>query len=257
MSNFSHYDFSDQVIFITGASSGIGQATALQFAKAKAKVMLADINSDHGLKVVNQIREQGGHAAFVKCDVSKEQEVKKAITETIEVFGQLDCAFNNAGIEGQSAMTANCSSENWNNVLQTNLTGVWYCMKYQIAEMLKKKSGTIVNCSSIAGLVGFQTSAAYVASKHGLLGLTKTAALEYAPSNIRINAICPGVIQTPMIDRFTRGEEGKLQQLSAGEPIGRVGEASEIAECVLWLSSRASSFVVGHPLVADGGWVAQ
>ncbi len=257
MSKLPQYDFSEQVIFITGASSGIGRATALKFANAKAKIVLIDLNADAGLALAKSIRDLGTHAAFIKCDVSKEQNVKMAIAETIEVFGQIDCAFNNAGIEGEAALTADCTTENWNHVIQTNLTGAWLCMKYQIAEMLKKKSGTIINCSSIAGLIGFQTSPAYVAAKHGLLGLTKTAALEYAQSNIRINAICPGVIETPMIDRFTHGNNDAVQQLKKSEPIGRLGQPDEIADAVLWLSSPASSFVTGHSLVIDGGWVAQ
>lgn len=257
MANHPNYDFSNQVIFITGASSGIGRATALSFGRSKAKVMLADVNTDAGVMLAKTIKEAGGQAAFIKCDVSQEDEVRRAIAETVEVFGRIDCAFNNAGIEGQAGSTAECSTENWNAVMQTNLNGVWYCMKYQIKEMLKQKGGSIINCSSIAGLVGFPGSPAYVAAKHGVLGLTKTAALEYAKANIRVNAICPGVIETPMIDRFTHGEDGSLQTLQAAEPIGRLGQAEEIAQAALWLSSSASSFVTGHPLVIDGGWVAQ
>lgn len=257
MSTAPVYNFSKQVVFITGASSGIGRATALKFGEAQAQVMLADVNSQAGIALAKTIRDKGGKAAFVKCDVSNEDEVKRAIAETIDVFGRIDCAFNNAGIEGQVGTTAECSKENWNQVLQTNLTGIWFCMKYQIVEMLKQKSGTIINCSSIAGLIGFPGSPAYVASKHGVLGLTKTAALEYAKSNIRINAVCPGVIETPMIERFSHGEQALLNQLKVAEPIGRMGKAEEIADSVLWLASSASSFVTGHTLTVDGGWVAQ
>lgn len=254
---FPVYDFSKKVIFITGASSGIGKATALSFGRAKATIMIADINAEAGMKLVQTIKEFGGKVGFVKCDVSKEEEVKSAIAETVDAFGRIDCAFNNAGIEGQMAYTDQCSSENWDSVIRTNLNSVWHCMKYQIKEMLKQKSGSIINCSSIAGLVGFVGSPAYVASKHGILGLTKTAALEYGKSGIRVNAICPGVIETPMIDRFTHGEEKALKQLKDAEPIGRLGHSEEIAEAVLWLSSDASLFLTGHPLVVDGGWVAQ
>jgi NAD(P)-dependent dehydrogenase (short-subunit alcohol dehydrogenase family) len=257
MNMLPHFNLSGKTVFITGGSSGIGRATCLAFANAKAKVMIADVNTDAGSMLARTIRDQGGLAEFIKCDVSKESDVKSAIGKTVQTFGGLDYAFNNAGIEGQQNSTPTCTSENWDQVIQTNLSGVWYCMKYEIPEMLKAGGGAIVNCSSIAGLIGFPGIPAYVAAKHGVLGLTKTAALEYAKSNIRINAVCPGVIQTPMIDRFAHGEAQALQQLSAGEPVGRMGRPEEIAAAVLWLCSDASSFVTGHPLVADGGWVAQ
>jgi NAD(P)-dependent dehydrogenase (short-subunit alcohol dehydrogenase family) len=253
----ANYDFTGKVIFITGASTGIGRATALGFAKSKAKVMVADVNTDAGWATVQMIREKGGTADFVKCDVSQETDVKNAIEQTVKTFGGLDGAFNNAGIEGESSPTADCTSANWQKVLQINLSGVWYCMKYEIAEMLKHGGGTIVNCSSIAGLVGFPGAPAYVAAKHGVVGLTKTAALDYAKLNIRVNAVCPGVIMTPMIDRFAHGSPAALQQLSAGEPVGRMGHPEEIGESVLWLCSEASSFVTGQAIAVDGGWVAQ
>jgi NAD(P)-dependent dehydrogenase (short-subunit alcohol dehydrogenase family) len=257
MKNTCAYDFDGRVAFITGGSTGIGQATARLFAKSNAKVMIADINADGGIHLAREIHKSGGIAEFVKCDVSQESQVRDAISQTLSKFGRLDFAFNNSGIEGEAAITDQSSTDNWDRTLAVNLKGVYLCMKYQIAQMLKQGSGSIVNCSSIAGLVGFAGIPAYVASKHGVLGLTKTAALEYAKQNIRINAVCPGVIQTPMIARFTHGEAQAQQQLVNGEPIGRIGKPEEIAETVLWLSSDASSFVTGLPLVADGGWVAQ
>ncbi len=253
----TNYDFKNTAAFITGASTGIGRATALAFGKAGAQVMLADVNMDGLGKTAFEIRESGGKAEFVKCDVSIDSDVKAAIAKTVSLFGRLDIAFNNAGIEGQQGFTPACTEENWDKVINTNLKGVWLCMKYQIPQMLKQGSGSIVNCSSIAGVVGFPGIPAYVASKHGVLGLTKTAALEYAKSNIRVNAVCPGVIQTPMIDRFVHGEAQIQKQFVDSEPVGRMGQPEEIASAVLWLSSSGAAFTTGHSMVIDGGWVAQ
>jgi NAD(P)-dependent dehydrogenase (short-subunit alcohol dehydrogenase family) len=247
----------DKVVIITGASSGIGHATALAFAKEGAKVVIADVLTDAGVQTARDVEKLGAQALFVKCDVSKDSDVKNLMKRTIETFGRIDCAFNNAGIEGSQNKTADCTEENWNQVIDINLKGVWLCMKYEIPQMLKQGGGAIVNCSSIAGLIGFPGIPAYVASKHGVIGLTKTAALEYAKTGIRINAICPGVIQTPMIDRFVHGEAQIRRQLVEGEPVGRVGTPEEIADAALWLCSGQSSFVTGHSLVVDGGWVAQ
>jgi NAD(P)-dependent dehydrogenase (short-subunit alcohol dehydrogenase family) len=248
---------SNKTVFITGASSGIGRATALAFAREGANVAIADVLADGGRETARLVEAKGGRALVVACDVSSDGDVRSALGKTIETFGRVDCAFNNAGIEGEQGATAQCTEQNWDRVLSINLKGVWLCMKYEIPLMLKQGGGAIVNCASIAGLVGFAGIPAYVASKHGIVGLTRTAALELAKSNIRVNAVCPGVIQTPMIDRFAHGEAQIQQQLVAGEPIGRLGKPEEIAEAVLWLCSDAASFVTGQPLAVDGGWVAQ
>jgi NAD(P)-dependent dehydrogenase (short-subunit alcohol dehydrogenase family) len=253
----SAQEFGGKVAFVTGASSGIGRATALAFARAGADVVVVDVQGDGGHRTTEAVQELGRRALFVRCDVSRDDDARHAVRNTIEVFGRIDVAFNNAGIEGQQAPTAECTAENWDRVIGINLKGVWLCMKYQIPQMLGEGCGSIVNCSSVAGLVGFQGIPAYVASKHGVVGLTRAAALEYSKSNIRVNAVCPGVIQTPMIDRFTHGEAAIRKQLVEGEPVGRVGRPEEVAEAVLWLCSERASFVTGHALAVDGGWVTQ
>ncbi len=257
MKHLAKYDFENAVAFVTGASTGIGRATALAFAKSNAQVVLADVNEEEGLKTLELVQALNKTAYFMKCDVSNDGEVQSAIQETVKKFKKIDFAFNNAGVEGMQSFTPECTVENWNKVVEINLKGVWLCMKYQIPQMLSQGQGSIVNCSSIAGLVGFPGIPAYVASKHGVIGLTKTAALEFAKQKIRVNAICPGVIQTPMIERFVHGESQVRRQLVEGEPVGRVGDPQEIADAVLWLCSDSSSFVTGHSLVVDGGWVAQ
>jgi NAD(P)-dependent dehydrogenase (short-subunit alcohol dehydrogenase family) len=248
----------DQVALVTGAASGIGRATALGFAQSGARVVLADISAGAGNKVAVEISEQTGvPTSFVTCDVSKSSDVQSMVREAVERFGRIDYAFNNAGTEGIQATTADCDEDNWDRTMAIDLKGTWLCMKYEIPQMLKQGGGAIVNCSSIAGLVGFPKLPAYVASKHGVVGLTKTAALEYAKANIRVNAVCPGVIHTPMVDRFVSGHAEAMQALVAGEPIGRIGEPSEIAGAVLYLCSTGASFVTGVVLPVDGGWVAQ
>ena len=249
--------FSGKVALVTGASSGIGKATARLFANAGAKVVLSDIQSELGEQQAAEIRGMGGSAVFVRCDVSKASDVETLIMKSIDHFGKIDCAFNNAGIEGIPALTADCSEENWDKTIATNLKGVWLCMKYEIREMLKRGGGAIVNTSSVAGLVGFATIPAYTASKHGIIGLTQSAALEYAKNSIRVNVVCPGVIATAMIDRFTHGDEKSAGQLAAGEPVGRMGKPEEVGKAVLWLCSGDASFVTGTTLAVDGGWVAQ
>lgn len=256
MSNGS-YNFKGKVALVTGASSGIGRAAALAFAREGANVVIADILTEGASQTARMVEDFGRKALFIQCDVSREDEVRNVMNKTIETFGRLDCAFNDAGIEGKQALTSDCTEENWNKVIDVNLKGTWLCMKYEISQMVKQGGGAIVNCSSVAGLTGFQGIPAYVASKHGVVGLTKAAALEYAKSKVRVNAVCPGVIQTPMIERFTHGEAEIQKQLVEGEPIGRVGRPEEVAEAVLWLCSDAASFVTGLPMAVDGGWVAQ
>jgi NAD(P)-dependent dehydrogenase (short-subunit alcohol dehydrogenase family) len=257
MSGKDLYEFKEKVAFVTGAAAGIGRATALAFAKNGARVAVVDVNEDAGGQTVHMIQDAGGDAFFIKCNVASSLEVKSAIEKTTAKYGRLDFAFNNAGIEGEKANTVDCTEENWQKVIDINLKSVWLCMKFEIPQMLKQGGGTIVNCSSIAGVVGFAGTPAYVASKHGVIGLTKTAALEFSKSNIRVNAICPGVIQTSMVDRYIHGEAQLRDQLALAEPIGRLGQPEEIANAALWLCSPQSSFVTGHPLVVDGGWVAQ
>ncbi len=247
--------FQDKVAIVTGGSFGIGRATAVLFARQGAKVVVVDwVDNEETLR---EIRAVGGEAIYIKCDVSSDSEVKAMIAQTVDTFGRLDYAFNNAGIEGASAITHEVSEENWDKVLGINLKGVWLCMKYQLPHMLRQGKGAIVNCSSIAGLIGFPNIAAYTASKHGILGLTKTAALEYAKSGIRINAVCPGVIKTPMIDRFLEKNHMSEEAMAAGEPVGRMGRPEEIAAAAVWLCSEAASFITGHAMPVDGGWVAQ
>jgi NAD(P)-dependent dehydrogenase (short-subunit alcohol dehydrogenase family) len=246
-----------RVALVTGGSTGIGKATALAFAETGAKVAVVDIVEDEGKKTRDAIKEKGGQAIFIKTDVSKPDQVKNMVDEVVDTFGGLHCAFNNAGIEGEQATTADCTVENWDRVIAINLSGVWYCMKYEIPHMLKAGGGSIVNMASVAGRVGFANIPAYTASKHGVNGLTKTAALEYATQNIRVNAVCPGIIDTAMIDRFTGGGEEGKEQMEAMEPIGRMGRPEEVADAVIWLCSDKASFVTGHPLAVDGGFVAR
>lgn len=247
--------FQDKVAIVTGGSFGIGRATALAFAKRGAKVVIADWIEDPG--TAGLVQAAGGDATFVKCDVSLNSDVKAMVEKTIEKYGRLDYAFNNAGIEGLSAPTADCTEENWDRVMNVNLKGVWLCMKHEIPHMIKQGKGAIVNTASVAGLVGFLNIPAYVASKHGMNGLTKAAALEYAKSGIRINAVCPGVIKTPMIDRFTGKNKEVEKQFETMEPVGRLGLPEEVAEAVIWLCSDNASFVTGINMPVDGGWVAQ
>lgn len=246
-----------KVALVTGAGSGIGRATALVFAREGAKVVVSDIVVEGGEETVQQIKAAGGEAIFVKADVSKGADVEALITQTVETYGRLDCAFNNAGIEGGVKPTIDCTEEEFARTIAVNLTGVWLCMKYEIQQMLSQGGGTIVNTASVAGLVGFPGLPDYVASKHGVLGLTKTAALEYAKSGIRVNAVCPGVIQTPMVERGAQLSPGFDELAVSMEPVGRFGQPVEIGEAVVWLCSEAASFVTGHPMTVDGGLVAQ
>jgi len=246
-----------KVAVITGAGSGIGRATALAFTREGAKVVVADIVVTGGEETVRMIKAAGGEAIFIKTDVTKAAEVEALIKQTVETYGRLDCAFNNAGIEGEIAPTADCTEENWDRVVNVDLKSVWLCLKYEIPQMLKQGGGAIVNTASVAGLVGFLGIPAYVASKHGVNGLTKTAALEYAKAGIRVNAVCPGVIRTPMVERAFAASPQMAEAAAAMEPVGRLGKPEEIAEAVLWLCSDAASFVTGLPMAVDGALTAQ
>jgi len=251
-----------KVALVTGGASGIGRATALTFAREGAKLIIADMHEDGGQQTVHMITEQGGAATFVQVDVTQATAVEALISEAVTTYGRLDCAHNNAGISGTGiagahrALTADYPDERWHQVIAINLTGVWLCMKYEIAQMLKQGGGTIVNTASAAGLVGLPYASAYVASKHGVVGLTKTAALEYAKQGIRVNCICPGYIQTPMTAQGMSDPERRALMI-ASEPVGRVGNPEEVAEAVVWLCSDAASFVTGHTMTVDGGYVAQ
>jgi NAD(P)-dependent dehydrogenase (short-subunit alcohol dehydrogenase family) len=243
-----------KIALVTGGGSGIGRATALTFAREGAMVIVADVVDKSGAETVQRIRATSGEASFVRADVSKATDVAALINRVVDAYARLDCAFNNAGIEGLPAPTAEGSEDNWDRTLAVNLKGVWLCMKYEIPVMLKQGGGTIVNMSSAAGLVGAAGLSAYVASKHGVVGLTKTAALEYAKAGIRVNAVCPGHIQTPMAERIAR-QFPQVEEMLA-HPVGRLGQPEEVAETVTWLCSDAASFVTGHAMVVDGGSLA-
>ena len=247
----------DKVALVTGGGSGIGRASALTFAREGAKVVVSDVVVEAGKETVQLIKNADGEAVFIKTDVAQVSDVEALIAKAVEAYGRLDCAHNNAGIEGNSAKVADYDEADWDRVIAINLTGVWLCMKYEIPQMLQQGSGAIVNTSSVAGFLGFRTGSAYVASKHGVLGLTKTAALEYAKSGIRVNAVCPGAVDTPMMGRITDHRPHRAAKMAAGEPVGRMGTPQEIAEAVVWLCSDAASFVTGHPMTVDGGIVAQ
>ncbi|WP_298403362.1 SDR family oxidoreductase [uncultured Chloroflexus sp.] len=248
--------FIGKVALVTGAAAGIGRASALAFAREGAKVVVADVNVEGGEETVTLCRAQNTDAIFVRCDVSQNREVEQLIATAIDMFGRIDFAHNNAGIEGVQAMLVDYPEEVWDRVIDINLKGVWLCMKHEIRQMLQQGGGSIVNTSSVAGLSGSRGVSAYVASKHGIVGVTKAAALEYARSGIRINAVCPGTIHTAMIDRFTQGDPQLLAQFAEGEPIGRLGSPEEVANAVVWLCSDKASFVTGATLAVDGGRLA-
>lgn len=249
-----------KVAIVTGAAAGIGRAAVLAFAKAGARVVAADVNEAGGEETVRLAGAAGGEARFVRTDVTRDEDVARMVQVARDAFGGLDYAFNNAGIEGQLAPTADYPEEAWLRVIDVNLTSVWRCMKHEIPAMLERGGGAIVNNASILGLVGFANAPAYTASKHGVVGLTKAAAQEYAPRGIRINAVCPGFIETPMV--MERGVQAGVNrdvydQLVGLHPLGRLGRPEEIAEAVVWLCSDGASFVTGFPLAVDGGYVSR
>jgi NAD(P)-dependent dehydrogenase (short-subunit alcohol dehydrogenase family) len=248
--------FTGKVAFVTGAATGIGRATALAFAREGASVVVADVSEEGNQGTSRMIEELGRRALAVTCDVSRAEDVKVALQKAVEAFGRVDFAFNNAGVEQPIAAAGDITEDEWDRIIRINLRGVFLCMKYQIPLMLKQGGGAIVNTASGAGVKGFAGQAAYAASKHGVIGITKSAALDYAQSNVRINAVCPGIIATPMMDRFTEGTREGERRVIAQEPIGRMGKPEEIAAAVVWLCSDVAAFVIGHAMVVDGGQTA-
>ncbi len=243
--------FKGKVALVTGGVSGIGKATVLKFIKEEASVAILDLNITEGAQLTEEIRRDGGDAIFVWCDISKEQSIKDAIEKVVDSYGRLDYAYNNAGIGGEFAKVENYPTDDWDKVMAINLRGVFLCMKYEIPHILKQGKGAIVNCASLLSTVASENDSAYVASKFGVLGLTKNAALEYAATGLRINAVSPGFTKTPMVDK---GDEEKLKRIAALHPIGRLANPEEIAEAVIWLCSDKASFTIGLNLVVDGGY---
>jgi NAD(P)-dependent dehydrogenase (short-subunit alcohol dehydrogenase family) len=251
------FDFTGRVAFVTGAGSGMGLATARAFAEAGAAVTLADANDDQLHAAERELREAGHRALAVPCDVANEDQVAAAVAATVQKFGSLDLAYNNAGIQSPMTDAADETAEAFDRVNAVNLRGIWASMKHELAQMRTQGSGAIVNCSSLGGLVGLPGRAAYHASKHGVIGLTRSAALEYAPRGVRVNAICPGTIETPMVTKMIDSGDLDRGRAAADQPIGRLGTAEEIAAAVLWLCSPGASFVVGVALPVDGGYTAR
>ncbi len=269
----------NKIALITGGAVGIGRAAALIFAREGAKIVIADILTAEGEQTAQLVRQNGGEARFIQCDVTQASEVAALVQETVKAYGRLDCAFNNAGIEGAFAATADCPEDNWDRIIAVDLKGVWLCLKYEIQQMLTQGKGSIVNTASVAGMVAERGRPAYAAAKGGVIQLSRTAAVEYAGTGIRINTVCPGAIETPMIDRalndmsiegfapnpnrskwatrFTNwmlhSRPVQKRMMNFMHPIGRMGQPEEIAEAAAWLCSDASSFVTGHSLVVDGG----
>ena len=248
---------SAKVVLVTGAGSGIGQATALTMAREGASVVIADRDEAAGTATLEMITGQGGRGLTIIVDTSQAQGVETLVRRAVDCFGRLDCAVNNAAVRGPVVLTAEHTEENWDRIVSTNLKGVWLCMKFEIGQMLRQGGGAIVNIASNFGLVGSSGRSAYSASKHGVIGLTKAAALEYARRNIRVNAVCLGPTRTPFMESMLRERPEVLPALEAAQPIGRVAQSSEIAEAVVWLCSERASFVNGASLPVDGGFVAQ
>ena len=245
-----------KVALVTGGSSGIGRATAVAFAREGAKVAIADVNVKEGDETLETIVDAGGEAIFVKADVSRAADVKALVESVVKQYGRLDCAFNNAGVDNLHFPVGDLAEEEWDRVIGINLKGTMLCMRYEIPQMLTHGGGAIVNTSSVAGLIGSPKSPAYVSSKFGVVGLTKSAALDYANKGIRINAVCPGVTRTAIFEAYLKETPDAAAQISTQSPMGRVAEPEEIAAAVIWLSSDEASFVTGQALAVDGGWAA-
>ena len=246
-----------KVAIVTGAGTGIGRAAALAFAREGARVLVAGLEPERLAETVELVRAAGGEALASHTDVADPAQAAAMVEAALAAWGRLDCAFNNAGIEGDTAPLADCTLENWQRVIAVNLTGTFLCLRAEIPAMLRGGSGAIVNCASVAGLVGFGGIPAYTASKHGVVGLTKAAALDYATSGVRVNAVCPGVIQTAMVDRFTGGSPEAVAAMTAMQPVGRLARPEEVAALAVWLCSDAASFVTGEAIAVDGGFVAR
>lgn len=253
--------FSGKSALVTGSGAGIGRATALEFARQGAKVMVSDLNAEGGEETVKMIRDDGGHAAFRKADVSKAQEVDALISAAVEEFGRIDCAVNNAGIEGQIVPFADQPEANYDAIMAVNAKGTFLCLQAEIRHMLEAGGGAIVNLSSVAGLIGFPGLSPYVASKHAVIGMTKNAALEYGKAGIRVNAVCPGGIDTRMLDSLAEqasaGAQSSTQMMDPLHPLGRIGTPQEVANLIVWLCSPQASFMLGAIVPVDGGFVAQ
>lgn len=250
------YDFTGQVALVTGAASGMGLATARAFAQAGAAVVLADLDHAAAERAAQELTEAGHQALGLACDVADEEQAAAMVARTVETYGRLDMAFNNAGIQAPPADAADETAADFDRVNAVNLRGIWACQKHELRQMRTQGSGAIVNCSSLGGLVGLPERAAYHASKHGVIGLTRSAAVEYAARGVRINAVCPGTIDTPMVADMLEGQAEAMAEIMKQQPIGRLGTADEIAAAVLWLCSPAASFVVGAALPVDGGFTA-
>ena len=245
-----------KVALVTGGSSGIGRAAAVAMAREGARVMVGDRAVEGGDETVRLITDAGGQARFLRADMTRAADIRALVADTVTAYGRVDCAFNNAGVPGAEALTADYPDEAWDHVLAVNLTAVWRCMREEIRQMLAQGGGAIVNTASVAGLRGLRRASAYVAAKHGVVGLTRTAALEYARAGLRINAICPGYIQTGMTQPFLE-RPGLLDRVQHIEPVGRIGQPAEVAEAVVWLCSDAASFVTGFAMPVDGGLTAR